>query len=151
MAATPTLATQFPLQTKLKMDSRLDTKNLNSPLVSSGLICHRTVRHVTTLPPGIWWTTSTSSTAQATQDSSHPFTALRDTSSQTETVISCQHTAKEHNPAQSQNQSVSPPPQESKPVPFLIWQHSPHILPAADQPPLTPKPIVPFPQTWRHL
>lgn len=30
------------------MDSRLCSKNLNSPLVSSALICHRTIKHVTT-------------------------------------------------------------------------------------------------------
>lgn len=138
------------MQTKLRMDSRLHSKNLNSPLVSSGLICYRTIKHVTTLPPGVWCVTGTSSTAYATPGCSRPHTALRDTPSQTKTVISCRHTAKEHSPVQSQTHSVSPPPQDSKPVLFLIWQRGPHILPAADKP-LTPKSIVPFPSTWRHL
>lgn len=111
---------------KLKMDSRLDSENLHSPLVSSGLICHRKVKHVTTVPPGVWYVASTSSTAYATQGCSCPLTAPRDTPSRTKTVISCQHTAKEHSPGQSWNHSVSPPSQESKPVPFLIWQLFPH-------------------------
>lgn len=108
MVATPTFAAQFTIQTKLRMDSRLHTKNLNSPLVSSGLICYRTIKHVTTLPPGVRCVTGTSSTAYATPGCSRPHTALRDTPSQTKTVISCLHTAKEHCPVQSQTHSVSP-------------------------------------------
>lgn len=106
------------------MDSGVDTENLNSPLVSSGLICHRTVRHVTTLPPGIWCTTSTSSIAYATQDGSRPLTTLRDTPSQTETVISCPHTAKEHSPAQSRSQ-FHPHPGKESPFRFLSGNAAP--------------------------
>lgn len=84
MVATPTFAAQFTIQTKRRMDSRLHSKNLNSPLVSSGLICYRTIKHVTTLPPGVWCVTGTSSTAYATPGCSHPHTALRDTPSQTQ-------------------------------------------------------------------
>lgn len=71
-AATPTHAVQFTLETDLKMDSRWDSRNLNSPLASSRLICHRTIKHVTTQPPGIWCITSTNSTAYATQGCSCP-------------------------------------------------------------------------------
>lgn len=140
---------QFTLQTKLEMDSWLDSKNLNSPLVSSGLFCHRTVKRDNCLQP------SAAPPALAQQPMPHKAALAHsqhwDTPSRTTTVISCQHTAKEHNPVQSWTHSVSPPPQESKPVPFLFWQRGPHILPAADKPPLTPKSTVPFPQTWRHL
>lgn len=52
---------------KLKMDFRLDSKNLKSPPASWELLCHRTGKHVTTLPPDLRCVTSTNSTAYATQ------------------------------------------------------------------------------------
>lgn len=52
------------------MDSRLYSKNLNSSLVSSALICYRTVKQVTTQPPGSGCVTGTSPTAYVTQSGS---------------------------------------------------------------------------------
>ncbi|CAD7690827.1 unnamed protein product [Nyctereutes procyonoides] len=77
-----------------------------------GLIGHRTTKHLTTLPPGIQCVTSTSSAAYATQHCSRPLTAPQDTSSQIKTVVSSRIIHLH-------------PPQESKPVPALLWQHGP--------------------------
>lgn len=110
----------------LKIDSSLDSKK--KPRRSSGffgLIGRGTAKHVTALPPGVWCVTSTSPAAYATPHCSHPLSAPPDTSPQTKTVTSWQHATMKHHPAQSRNHSCLHPPQESEPLPALLWQHGP--------------------------
>lgn len=68
----------------------------------------------------------------------------QDTSDQTKTVTSYQHTDKKPGPVQNQDQFSVTPPQESKPALFLLSQSHPSSLLAADTPPFLPNPLTPF-------
>lgn len=120
-----TCHTVYTINQNLKIDSRLDSKkSLNTPRVSSGSLA--------TEPRTAWQlhlrahVTSTEPSHCATPHCSHPLTAPRDTSPQTNTVAPHQHTAKKHRPAQSRNRSLSPAPGKQAGFRLFSGNMAPH-------------------------
>lgn len=139
-----TCHTVYTINQNLKIDSRLDSKkSLNTPRVASGSLA--------TEPRTTWQlrlrahVTSTEPSHCATPHCSHPLTAPRDTSPQTNTVIPTQiNTQQRSTVLRRAGIILCHPPQESKPVSGSSLATWPLVVPAADKPPFTPTSTVPF-------